>query len=148
MSHPLGMEVTMNEEALGLIETRGFVAMVEASDAMVKAARVTLVHYEKIGAGYVTTAVPGDVAAVARARLPGALGTRALRRQRRGPAARPRRHPRRAAPPPPAARRQRPPRRRPGRGPSGRRARPRHRRGSEPAVIVGPPYRVREPHQH
>jgi len=33
------------EEALGLIETRGFVAMVEASDAMVKAARVTLVHY-------------------------------------------------------------------------------------------------------
>jgi len=39
----------MQEEALGLIETRGFVAMVEASDAMVKAARVELVHYEKIG---------------------------------------------------------------------------------------------------
>jgi ethanolamine utilization protein EutM len=54
----------MQEEALGLIETRGFVAMVEASDAMVKAARVTLVHYEKIGAGYVTTIVRGDVAAV------------------------------------------------------------------------------------
>ena len=54
----------MNEEALGLIETRGFVAMVEASDAMVKAARVTLVHYEKIGGGYVTTIVRGDVAAV------------------------------------------------------------------------------------
>ena len=52
------------EEALGLIETRGFVAMVEASDAMVKAARVTLVHYEKIGGGYVTTVVRGDVAAV------------------------------------------------------------------------------------
>ena len=52
------------EEALGLIETRGFVAMVEASDAMVKAARVTLVHYEKIGGGYVTTIVRGDVAAV------------------------------------------------------------------------------------
>src|SRR5260221_6836371 len=64
MSHPLGMEVTMNEEALGLIETRGFVAMVEASDAMVKAARVTLVHYEKIGGGYVTTVVRGGVAAV------------------------------------------------------------------------------------
>ena len=54
----------MQEEALGLIETRGFVAMVEASDAMVKAARVQLVHYEKIGRGYVTTIVRGDVAAV------------------------------------------------------------------------------------
>lgn len=54
----------MQEEALGLIETRGFVAMVEASDAMVKAARVQLVHYEKIGGGYVTTMVRGDVAAV------------------------------------------------------------------------------------
>ena len=54
----------MQEEALGLIETRGFVAMVEASDAMVKAARVTLVHYEKIGGGYVTAVVRGDVAAV------------------------------------------------------------------------------------
>jgi len=51
-------------EALGLIETRGFVAMVEASDAMVKAAKVTLVHYEKIGGGYVTPIVRGDVAAV------------------------------------------------------------------------------------
>ena len=54
----------MQEEALGLIETRGFVAMVEATDAMVKAARVTVVHYEKIGGGYVTTMVRGDVAAV------------------------------------------------------------------------------------
>jgi microcompartment protein CcmL/EutN len=52
------------EDALGLIETRGFVAMVEASDAMVKAARVRLVGYEKIGGGYVTTIVRGDVAAV------------------------------------------------------------------------------------
>jgi microcompartment protein CcmL/EutN len=51
-------------EALGLIETRGFVAMVEASDAMVKAAKVTLVHYEKTGGGYVTTIIRGDVAAV------------------------------------------------------------------------------------
>ena len=51
-------------EALGLIETRGFVAMVEASDAMVKAAKVTLVGYEKIGGGYVTAVVRGDVAAV------------------------------------------------------------------------------------
>ena len=52
------------EEALGLIETRGFVAMVEAADAMLKAARVTLVGYEKIGGGYVTAVVRGDVAAV------------------------------------------------------------------------------------
>jgi ethanolamine utilization protein EutM len=51
-------------EALGLIETRGFVAMVEASDAMVKAAKVVLVGYEKIGGGYVTAIVRGDVAAV------------------------------------------------------------------------------------
>ena len=51
-------------DALGMIETRGFVGMVEASDAMVKAARVDLVHYEKIGGGYVTAIVRGDVAAV------------------------------------------------------------------------------------
>jgi ethanolamine utilization protein EutM len=51
-------------EALGMIETRGFAAMVEASDAMVKAAKVELVHYEKIGGGYVTAIVRGDVAAV------------------------------------------------------------------------------------
>ena len=51
-------------DALGMIETRGFVAMVEAADAMVKAARVELVHYEKIGGGYTTVVVRGDVAAV------------------------------------------------------------------------------------
>jgi len=51
-------------EALGMIETRGFVGMVEASDAMVKAAKVTLVKYEKIGGGFVTTLVRGDVGAV------------------------------------------------------------------------------------
>ncbi|MBN1503523.1 MAG: ethanolamine utilization microcompartment protein EutM [Candidatus Eisenbacteria bacterium] len=52
------------EEALGLIETRGFVAMVEASDAMVKAAKVRLIGYERTGGGYVTAIVRGDVAAV------------------------------------------------------------------------------------
>ncbi len=52
------------DEALGLIETRGFTALVEASDAMVKAAKVRLVRYERIGGGYVTTMVRGDVAAV------------------------------------------------------------------------------------
>jgi microcompartment protein CcmL/EutN len=51
-------------EALGMIETKGFAAMVEASDAMVKAAKVELVAYEKIGGGYVTAIVRGDVAAV------------------------------------------------------------------------------------
>lgn len=53
----------MAQEALGLIETKGFVALVEASDAMVKAAKVTLVGYEKTGGGYVTALVRGDVAA-------------------------------------------------------------------------------------
>jgi len=53
-----------HEEALGMIETRGFAAMVEAADAMVKAARVELTGYEKIGGGYVTAIVRGDVAAV------------------------------------------------------------------------------------
>ena len=51
-------------DALGMIETRGFAAMVEAADAMVKAAKVELVQYEKIGGGYVTAVVRGDVAAV------------------------------------------------------------------------------------
>ncbi len=51
-------------DALGMIETRGFVGMVEASDAMVKAANVELVGYEKIGGGYTTAIVRGDVAAV------------------------------------------------------------------------------------
>ena len=51
-------------DALGMIETRGFAAMVEASDAMVKAAKVELAGYEKIGGGYVTAIVRGDVAAV------------------------------------------------------------------------------------
>jgi ethanolamine utilization protein EutM len=51
-------------EALGMIETKGFVALVEASDAMVKAANVDLVGWEKIGSGLVTAFVAGDVAAV------------------------------------------------------------------------------------
>ena len=51
-------------EALGMIETRGFTAMVEACDAMLKAAKVELVNYEKIGGGFVTAVVRGDVASV------------------------------------------------------------------------------------
>jgi microcompartment protein CcmL/EutN len=59
-------------DALGMIETKGFVGMVEASDAMVKAAKVELVGYEKIGGGYVTAIVRGDVAAVKAATEAGA----------------------------------------------------------------------------
>ena len=51
-------------EALGMIECKSFAAMVEASDAMVKAAKVELVSYEKTGGGFVTAIVRGDVAAV------------------------------------------------------------------------------------
>lgn len=65
-----------NFEALGMIETKGFVAMVEASDAMVKAANVMLIGYEKIGAGYVTAMVRGDVAAVRAATDAGAASAR------------------------------------------------------------------------
>jgi microcompartment protein CcmL/EutN len=51
-------------DALGMIETRSFPAVVEAADAAVKAARVDLVSYEKTGGGYTTIVVRGDVAAV------------------------------------------------------------------------------------
>jgi ethanolamine utilization protein EutM len=51
-------------EALGMIECRGFTAVVEAADAMVKAAKVELKRYERTGGGYVTAIVRGDVAAV------------------------------------------------------------------------------------
>ncbi|MFH1687150.1 MAG: ethanolamine utilization microcompartment protein EutM [bacterium] len=50
-------------EALGMIETKGLVALIEAADAMVKAAKVQLVAYEKVGGGLVTVLVRGDVAA-------------------------------------------------------------------------------------
>ena len=51
-------------EALGMIETRGLVAAIEAADAMVKAANVTLIGSEKIGSGLVSVMVRGDVGAV------------------------------------------------------------------------------------
>jgi microcompartment protein CcmL/EutN len=63
-------------EALGMIEARGFAAMVEAADAMVKAAKVELVSYEKTGGGYVTAVVRGDVAAVKAATDAGAAAAR------------------------------------------------------------------------
>ncbi|MDD2774025.1 MAG: BMC domain-containing protein [Elusimicrobiales bacterium] len=52
------------KQALGLIETKGFIGMIEASDAMAKSARVELLGYEKIGSGYVTTLCRGEVGAV------------------------------------------------------------------------------------
>jgi ethanolamine utilization protein EutM len=51
-------------EAIGLIETRGLVAQIEAADAMLKAANVTLVKQIQIGGAYVTTIVQGDVGSV------------------------------------------------------------------------------------
>ncbi|MEW9096891.1 MAG: ethanolamine utilization microcompartment protein EutM [Clostridiaceae bacterium] len=54
----------MGQEALGMIETKGLVSAIEAADAMVKAANVSLIGYEKVGAGLVTVMVRGDVGAV------------------------------------------------------------------------------------
>ena len=51
-------------EALGMIETKGFVTLVEASDAMIKAANVDFLGWDKVGSGMVTALVTGDVAAV------------------------------------------------------------------------------------
>ena len=54
----------MAQEALGMVETRGLTAAIEAADAMVKAAEVTMIGTEKIGSGLVTVMVRGDVGAV------------------------------------------------------------------------------------
>lgn len=58
------MEATKMGEALGMVETKGLVAAIEAADAMTKSANVALVGYEKIGSGLVTVLVRGDVGAV------------------------------------------------------------------------------------
>jgi len=63
-------------EALGMIETRGLVALIEAADAMTKAAKVSIVGWEKIGSGYVTVLARGDVAAVRAATDAGAAAAR------------------------------------------------------------------------
>ncbi|SRR6266704_1171704 len=63
-------------EALGMIETKGFIGAVEAADAMVKTANVVLVGKEYIGAGYVTVMVRGDVGAVKAATDAGAAAAR------------------------------------------------------------------------
>ena len=57
-------EIKMVQQALGMVETRGLVAAIEAADAMLKAANVTLVGTEKIGSGLVSVMVRGDVGAV------------------------------------------------------------------------------------
>ena len=63
-------------DALGLIETRGFVGMVEATDAMLKTANVTFVSWQKVDAGLVTSIVRGDVASVKAATDAGAAAAR------------------------------------------------------------------------
>lgn len=63
-------------DALGMVETRGLVSMIEAADAMVKAANVRLVGWEKIGSGYVTAIIRGDVASVRAATDAGAAAAR------------------------------------------------------------------------
>ena len=65
-------EIKMAVEALGMVETRGLVAAIEAADAMVKAANVTLIGTERIGSGLVTVMVRGDVGAVKAATVAGA----------------------------------------------------------------------------
>jgi microcompartment protein CcmL/EutN len=67
---------SLSGEALGMIETRGFVGMVEATDAMVKTANVTFVGWQKVDAGLVTAIVRGDVASVKAATDAGAAAAR------------------------------------------------------------------------
>ena len=66
----------MSQQALGMIECKGLCALLEACDAALKAASVTLVGWEKIGSGYVTALVRGDVAAVKAATDAGAAAAR------------------------------------------------------------------------
>ncbi|AGB19714.1 propanediol utilization microcompartment protein PduA [Thermoanaerobacterium thermosaccharolyticum] len=66
----------MGQEALGMVETRGLVPAIEAADAMVKAANVVLIGYEKIGSGLVTVMVRGDVGAVRSATDAGAAAAK------------------------------------------------------------------------
>ena len=72
------MEIVMAREALGMIETRGLVAAIEAADAMVKAAEVELIGTEKIGSGLVSVMVRGDVGAVKAATEAGAAAASRL----------------------------------------------------------------------
>ena len=71
-------DIKMEQQALGMVETRGLVAAIEAADAMVKAANVTLIGTEKIGSGLVTIMVRGDVGAVKAATEVGAAAAQRL----------------------------------------------------------------------
>ena len=68
----------MNQDALGLVETKGLVGAVEAADAMTKAANVIFTGYEKVGAGLVTVIVRGDVGAVQAAVAAGSEAARGV----------------------------------------------------------------------
>ena len=71
-------EKVMVQQALGMVETRGLVAAIEAADAMVKAANVVLIGSEKIGSGLVSVMVRGDVGAVKAAVEAGSAAATAL----------------------------------------------------------------------
>ncbi|NLC57036.1 MAG: BMC domain-containing protein [Armatimonadetes bacterium] len=68
----------MARQAIGFVETRGLVALIEAADAMLKAADVRFVGYEQIGSGLVSAVVEGEVAAVQAAVEAGAAAARSL----------------------------------------------------------------------
>lgn len=68
----------MQQEALGMVETKGLVGAIEAADAMVKSANVTLIGYERIGSGLVTVMVRGDVGAVKAATDAGAVAAQKI----------------------------------------------------------------------
>jgi ethanolamine utilization protein EutM len=68
----------MAGQAIGMIETRGLTPLFEATDAMLKAANVDLIGWEKVGSGYVTTTVKGEVAAVKAAVEAGATAAAAI----------------------------------------------------------------------
>ena len=67
------------QEAVGLIETKGFCALLEAADAALKAASVTMTGYEAVGSGYVCAFFRGDVAAVKAATDAGAQAVKAIK---------------------------------------------------------------------
>ncbi len=66
----------MSREAFGMIETRGFIGAVEGTDAMLKAANVHIVSWDKVGSGLVTVLIRGDVAAVKAATEAGSAAAR------------------------------------------------------------------------
>ena len=78
MANRKNEETGMNQQALGLVETKGLVGLVDASDAMCKAANVQLIKMVQIGGGYVTTIVRGDVGSVRAAVDAGAAAAKAI----------------------------------------------------------------------